>query len=75
MIVRRLKLLLMVLVTTILVCTVLAYAVVAQPVQASSGEPVVESTIDLRIQLPDFWPWNLNGQGAWTLRLWQDAGS
>jgi len=72
MIVKRLKVLLVILVTTMLVCTVLAYAVVAQPVQASSGEPVVESTVDLRVELPDFWPWNLNGQEAWTLRLWRN---
>lgn len=75
MILRRLRFLLIVLVAATLVCTILAYAVVAQPVQASSGEPVVESTVDLRIQLPDFWPWDLNGRGVWTLRLWQDAGS
>lgn len=76
MIFRRFKLALGLLLTATVVCTVVGYAVLAQPAHARTSEPTVESTVVLRIEFPEVWPWSQSdGPAAWTFCLWGDAGS
>jgi hypothetical protein len=73
---KRFKLVFFRFLTAIVVCTLLGYAVLAQPVRAGAAEPTVKSSVKLRVEFPDAWPWSQrDGPGAWTLSLWEDPGS
>ncbi len=76
MILKRFTMALGLLLTATVVCTLVGYAVLARPAHAGPAEPTVESSIVLRVEFPDIWPWSRpDGQVAWTFRLWGGAGS
>jgi hypothetical protein len=55
----------------------LGYAVMAQPVVGwEHWETQVESSVQLRVELPDLWPWNQgDAPDSWTFCLWQGRGN
>jgi hypothetical protein len=73
---KRFKCVLLLFLTAIAVCTVVGYVVLAQPLQARTPEPTVKTSVDLRIEFPDIWPWNRgDGPGSLTFPLWRDPES
>lgn len=74
---KRLKLMLVLSLAAAAVWVLLGYAVIAQPVVGwEHWETRVESSVQLRVELPDLWPWNRgDGPDAWTLCLWEGRGN
>jgi len=74
---KRFKLMLVLFVAAAVVWTLLGYAVMAQPVVGwEHWETQVESSVQLRVELPDLWPWNQgDAPDSWTFCLWQGRGN
>jgi hypothetical protein len=73
---KKLRVLFFLFLAATVVCTLFAFAVLAKPVQAGGDAVTVKSSVDLRIELPNVWPWNQNGgSDAVVVPVVHDAGS